>query len=53
MVIPKSICHLGHCKMDESQVNCWLKQMVKIREAEGAGVVGRDRQQGSSVRNQK
>lgn len=37
MVISKSICHLGHYKMDESQVKCWLKQMVEIREDQGAG----------------
>lgn len=53
MVIPKSICHLRQCKMDESQVNCWLKQMVKIRKAEGAGVFRGGRQQGSTVGNQK
>lgn len=37
MVIPESICHFRHCKMDESQVNCWLKQMVKIRKGKGVG----------------
>lgn len=37
MVISKSICHLKHPKMDESQVNCWLNQMVKIRKDKGAG----------------
>lgn len=32
VVVPESICHFRHYKMDGSPVNCWLKQMVKIRK---------------------
>lgn len=35
VVVPQSICHFRHYKMDESPVNCWLKQMVKIRKDKG------------------
>lgn len=35
VVVPESICHFRHYKMDGSPVNCWLKQMVKIRKDKG------------------
>ena len=35
VVSPGIICHFRHYKMDGSPVNCWLRQMVKIRKDKG------------------
>lgn len=47
VVVPESICHFRHYKMDGSPVNCWLKQMVKIRKDKGLQGL----QRGQTTRN--
>ena len=42
-MVPESICHFRHYKMDGSPVNCWLKQMVKIRKDKGFQGLQRER----------